>query len=515
MYITMLTHNEREDAMKNDRLNGSCWLSIVGCWKKAKGLPFPFFLLSAIAISLLLASSCFSQQRWTRTFGGDSSDVGHSVQQTSDGGYIVAGTTRSFGNGYQAYLIKTNASGDTLWTKTYGGTDYEQGNSVQQTSDGGYIVAGYTYSFGNDAQVYLIKTNAIGDTLWTRTYGGASDDRGYSVQQTSDGGYIATGYTYSSGNGAQVYLIKTNTTGDTLWTRTYEGAVSGEGWSVQQTKDGGYIVVGTTGSSGNVAQVYLIKTNTTGDTLWTRTYGGTSNDYGSSVQQTTDGGYIVVGWTASFGNNSQVYLVKTNATGDTLWSRTYGGTAWDVGYSVQQTSDGGYIVVGATSSFGNGPQVYLVKTNTTGDTLWTKTYGGGGTDGGSDVQQTMDGGYIAAGWTTSFGNGAQVYLIKTDGNGNVGVETPVRQVDGSTVRPLKATPNPFTSFATLPGHEAERFSLYDISGRKVGTYRGNRIGEGLGPGVYFLKYQEMLKQPMNQVQGMVQHDEIVRIVKVR
>jgi len=373
-----------------------------------------------IVLLLALASSCarLSQQRWERTYGGTVNGYGHSVQQTKDGGYIVAGSTYSFGNSGQVYLVKTNASGDTLWTRTYGGTGEDYGLSVQQTTDGGYIIAGTTNSFGSGEQVYLVKTNATGDTLWTKSYGRAGEDYGYSVQQTQDGGYIVAGETKSFGNARQVYLIKTNASGDTLWTRTYGGPWA-QGKSVQQTSDGGFIITGETYSFGGDWQVYLIKTNATGDTLWSRNYGGTGADNGNSVQQTQDGGYIVAGETESFGNARQYYLIKTNASGDTLWTRNYGGAGTDEGKSVQQTMDGGYIVAGWTISFGNGGQVYLIKTNASGDTLWTRSYGGTDIDVGNSVRQTTDLGYIIAGETNSFGNGYQVYLIKTDKNGFV------------------------------------------------------------------------------------------------
>jgi hypothetical protein len=174
-------------------------------------IPGPFRLAPCVLLlTALFALPAFSQQRWERNYGGAGEDYGLSVQQTSDTGYIVAGWTASFGNSNQVYLIKTNASGDTLWTRTYGGTGGDGGYSVRQTSDGGYIVAGATNPFGNGDQVYLVKTNASGDTLWTRTYGGTGGDGGYSVRQTSDGGYIVAGVTYSFGNGEQVYLIKTD-----------------------------------------------------------------------------------------------------------------------------------------------------------------------------------------------------------------------------------------------------------------------------------------------------------------
>ncbi len=443
--------------------------------------------------TLLLFSFAHAQQTWERAYGeGPNDNAGFSVQQTTDGGYIVSGATNWTPNIADVYLIKTNASGDTLWTRTYGGANQDLSYSVRQTSDGGYIVAGSVTDPSFHQLVYLIKTNATGDTLWSKTYGGRGYNWGRSVQQTSDTGYIVAGVAFLSGRDQDVYLIKTDVDGDTLWSRTYGGYGVETGWSVQQTQDGGYIVAGSTTSFGDSCQAYLIKTNATGDTLWTRTYGGPHDDWGRSVQQTEDGGYIIAGTACSIGpGDDDIYLIKTNASGDTLWTRTYGGMSYDWGESVRQTTDGGYIVAGETYSFGNGYyDVYLIKTNASGDTLWTRSYGGTNYDKGSSVQQTSDGGYIVAGWTASFENYAQVYLIKTDVNGNVGVETPVRQFDGSTVRQLKANPNPFTSFATLPGHEAERFSLYDISGRKVGTFRGDRVGERLRAGVYFIRTLE-------------------------
>jgi len=464
-------------------------------------IPAVLFLLGGSALP------AFAQQKWQRTYGGTGDDYGYSVQQTSDGGYIVAGQTNSFGNWGQVYLIKTNASGDTLWTRTYGGTTKDLGYSVQQTSDGGYIIAGWTIFLLDSAKVYLLKTNSSGDTLWTKTYGVTYCYFGYSVQQTTDGGYIIAGYAFPFDGGYDnVYLIKTNASGDSLWTKTYGGTNTDWCESVQQTMDGGYIMAGGTASfgAGNY-DVYLIKTNVSGDTLWTKTYGGTNGEYGHTVQQTMDGGYIIAGQTQSFGAGGEdVYLIKTNASGDTLWTRTYGGTDNDEGWSVQQTTDGGYLVAGGTVSFGNNEQVFLIKTNASGDTLWTTTFGGPfpSSDMGYSVQQTTDGGYIVAGATNSFGAGGyDVYLIKTDANGNVGVED---KAASSTVSrfPFSVRPNPFLTSATVPGHSTERFALYDISGRRVGTYRGDRIGEGLAAGVYFLKAKGVSSPP-------------IRVVKVR
>ncbi len=235
---------------------------------------------------------------------------------------------------------------------------------------------------------------------------------------------------------------------------------------------------------------------------WIRTYGGPNYDWSNSVQQASDGGYIISGSTNSFGAGSyDVYLVKTDSQGDTLWTRTYGGSHDDRGYSVQQTSDGGCIIAGYTSSFGEGyDDVYLIRTDASGDTLWTRTYGGTANDYGYSVQQTSDGGYITGGYTSSFGAGVwDVYLIKTDANGNVGVEgNPPSRLPPSAFG-LRILPNPFVSYATVPGHLGERFKLYDVMGRMVGTYKGDRIGEGLTAGVYFLKGEGQSSKPLRVV----------------
>ena len=452
--------------------------------------------ISVVLFVLLVTSFAPAQQRWAKTYGGTSNDAGNSVQQTADGGYIVAGYTNSFGQGGDdVYLIKTNAAGDTAWTRTCGGAGNDEGYSVQQTSDGGYVVAGTTLSFGAGFRdVYLIKMNASGDTVWTRTYGGANDEHGYSVQQTSDGGYVIAGGTDSHGAGGyDVYLVKTKSNGDTLWTRTYGGTGDDEGRSVRQTSDGGYIVAGYTKSfDAGSDELYLIKTNASGDTLWTRTCTGGLAAEGYSVRQTSDGGYIVGGYDYPTAATSyDFYLVKTNASGDTLWTRTYNGSGVDRGTSVWQTSDGGYVISGwAYTVNPSYSLVLLIKTSSSGDTLWTRYYGGGGEQQANCVQQTSDGGYVLAGFTNSFGAGGfDVYLIETDANGSAGVEEPAGSGQ-KAVGSIEAVPNLFASFTRIPGHEGERFSLYDISGKIAGTYRGDRIGEGLAPAVYFIKLSD-------------------------
>jgi hypothetical protein len=253
---------------------------------------------------------------WTKTFGGSGNDHGHSVQQTSDGGYVIAGSTGSYGAGSaDVWLIKTDSSGNMAWNKTFGGSGNDYGHSVQQTSDGGYVIAGSTgsYGAGND-DVWLVKTDSSGNAAWNKTFGGSSEDHGYSVRQTSDGGYIIAGYTGSYGAGGDVWLVKTDSSGNAAWNKTFGGSSEDHGYSVRQTSDGGYIIAGYTGSYGAGGDVWLMKADSSGNATWDKTLGGSNSDYSWSVQQTSDGGYIIAGYTGSYGaGGSDIWLIKVTA----------------------------------------------------------------------------------------------------------------------------------------------------------------------------------------------------------
>jgi hypothetical protein len=463
-----------------------------------------FSLIYFCMLIVITINMGFSQLMWEKNYGGADSDVGYSVQQNTDGGYIIVGSTYSFGNSSQVYLVKTDSLGDTLWSNAYGGNGIEVGYSVQQTLDGGYIVVGYSGSFGDSNQVYLIKTDSIGDTLWTGIYGNSGDDRGMSIQQTVDGEYIIVGHTNSYGNSTQVYLIKTDSLGDTLWTKTFGGTLHDRGYSVQQTQDGGYVICGEGNSNLDYDPVYLIKVDSLGDTMWTKTYGD-AYDEGRSVQQTQDGGYIIAGIQAFLGID--IYLIKTDSIGDTLWSKYYRWQDASKGYSVHQTQDGGYIVAGwALKMVGTieYQYSYIVKTDSLGDTLWTRIYGDGTNtiDGFRNARQTTDGGYIVVGSIHTPINGIQVYLIKTDADGNTGITDNGRAWHQLYTTDIKVVPNPFVNFAAVLGCEREYFILYDITGERVGYYSGSRIGFDLPAGVYFLVSEDQNSYP-------------VRIVKIK
>ena len=380
-----------------------------------------------------LFSECLAQASFSATAGHtDFYNRGNSVRQTPDGGYIVAGRTVSFGiGGVQAYLVKTDALGKTTWTKDYGGRGSEEANSIQVTHDGGFVFTGYSNSNNGKGDVYLVRTNDIGDTLWTKTFGGLGIDGGNSVWETKDNGFIITGETYSYGDGTvNAYLIRTDDKGEVIWTQTFGGNGIEQGNSVQETTDGGFIITGRTNSFGaGDYDVYLIRTDNKGKKIWMHTFGGSGSEDGRSVKQTNNGGFIITGYTMSYGQGgSDIFLIRADKDGNQIWTQTYGGATDDLGNAVQETHDGGFVIAGHTNSFGNGVDAYLIRTDSDGNRVWEYTYGENSDDFGNSVDQTSDGGFIIGGSTvgTSDGGTAEkvknIYLIKTDASGLIKTE---------------------------------------------------------------------------------------------
>jgi hypothetical protein len=402
-------------------------------------------LLKPLSLALFVAATLPTQSAYIRTsppsdtilaigpsshfckaIGGKNRDWSSSLIQTSDSGYAIAGFTTSFGAGEaDVYVVKLDAHGNLQWIKTIGGKKGEVGSSLIQTSDGGYAIAGLTQSFGaGETDVYVVKLDANGNLQWTKTIGGPNFDVGNSLIQTSDGGYAIAGSTKSFGAGDEdVYVVKLDANGNLQWTKTIGGKYADGGNSLIQTSDGGYAIAGSTESFGaGNGDVYVVKLDVHGNLQWTKTIGGPASETGFSLIQTSDGGYIIAGFTSSFGaGETDIYLVKLDANGNLQWTKTIGGKKEDVGFSLIQTSDGGYAIAGGTSSFGAGKwDVYVVKLGANGNLQWTKTIGAKNEIFSiSSLIQTSDGGYAIAGFTESFGAGEwDIYVVKLDKNGD-------------------------------------------------------------------------------------------------
>lgn len=399
-----------------------------------------FLLMSApsLAFSIHPLVAGFSQSpstEWSRAYGGLNADEAKSVIQTSDGGYAIAGSTQSFGyGGWDLWLIKTDASGNAQWNKTYGSAGNEWGYQVVQTNDNGYAFVGTRWNQSRSAaDLYMVKTNSSGDVVWDLDYipdssGGSADwgDVGHIIQ-ASDGNFILCGsvrhHPLHSTYDWDAWVIKVSVSGQVLWDKPYFSSSDDGGGGIIQTSDGGYAFVGATLSwGGSGGKIWLVKIDANGTQQWVKTYGGGGGptDNAFSIVQTSDGGYTIAGLTHSFGAAGQDFcLIKTDSAGNQTWAKTFGGASDEAAYSMARTVDGDYLLTGYTRSFGaGGSDFWLVKTDSLGNMQWNKTCGGANDDVAYSVIQTSDGGYAIAGCTYSFGVGSSdFWLVKLASSG--------------------------------------------------------------------------------------------------
>jgi hypothetical protein len=388
----------------------------------------------------------------------------------------------------------------TVW----GSSRQEHGRDVISCSGGGFAVVGIErLAQASQPQVVFHRLDAAGTIVNTANYGHVGNDEAWSIVETSDGGFAMAGFTDVSNSGqTDVYLIRTNANGDTMWTRNYGGAEDDAGYRAVQMADGGFIVTGGSSSFADPGDwdVYLVRTDAGGDTLWTRTYGGPDYDIGYCVRQTDDGGFIVAGETRSYGaGQTDFYLLRTDAGGDMLWTRTYGGYHYDVARSVREVNNG-YTLVGYTQSFGDGfNDAFVVRTNLLGDEMWTKAIGGSDDDYGYGFVAMPSGTYVIAGYTSSWGAGiSDAWMVKLDADAT-GIESraPEHRLQ------VHNHPNPFNPATMIeyrmPAPGRVRVSVYDIAGRPLATlFDGAQSAErhalpwnasGHASGVYFIRVE--------------------------
>jgi hypothetical protein len=453
---------------------------------------FSFFCFSFCNAKMLLAQVAPSIE-WQKCLGGNGFDYAYSVQQTSDGGFIIAGYSGSndvdaSGNhgGNDYWVVKLDASGLITWQKSLGGSDDDRAATVQQTTDGGYIVAGFSSSTDGDvtgnhgsSDAWIVRLNSSGNISWQKSLGGSAADQALFIQQTSDGGFVFSGSSASNngdvsgnhGGPTDCWVVKLDASGNITWQKCLGGNDSDFSRSIRQTSDGGYIVAATAKSTnGDVTQnhgdydFWIVKLLSSGNIDWQKCLGGSSGEDANDIRQTVDGGYIVAGYShstdgdVSGGHGADDALIfKLTSSGDITWQKCFGGTSWDAAASIQQTLDGGFVFTGdvwsddGDASGNHGvDDVWVVKIDASGNLTWQKCLGGSGGEYALSIQQTTDLGFIIAGYTTSNdedvsgykGGPADMWIIKLEGTTGID-ET------GNSISPLAIFPNPATSFFYL------------------------------------------------------------------
>ncbi len=395
------------------------------CKKLSHSMKVIMRLLSIVLVSVITLSVCVSvvsaSMDWERSFGvGEHYNRAYSIAPSADGKYVVGGNTYSLdSHNYYSWLIKIDLFGKEEWHKEFSEFGNDLIFSVTNTSNQGYIAAGYT-SLDSDTlenEVWLIKIDAQGNLQWNRTYGVAGNDKAFSVIQTSDGGYVFTGYTASLGdNFGDFWLVKVDAQGNLVWSKTYGGAGTEGAYCVIQAKDGGYAIAGQTNTFGNGANdAWLIKTDASGKIEWNQTYGGIADDGVYSLIQTSDGNYVAAGYSYNVQNNQYTaWLVKTDSLGNLVWQKTYAAKTDTHALSLVQAEDCGYVLIGYTDAHGSlNSQVWIVKIDKDGNMQSNRTFGKAGDDGGFAITTAKDGGYLIAGYVNTVNNtGSKVWVAK-------------------------------------------------------------------------------------------------------
>ncbi|HEX2786587.1 MAG TPA: T9SS type A sorting domain-containing protein [Ignavibacteria bacterium] len=509
-----------------------------------------------IFLSTLYATA-FAQNLFQVAVGGSGSDIAYTIIQTDDGGYVAAGSTNSFGAGLNdIYIVKINSNGLLLWTKTFGGSGADNANCIIQTSDGGYIVAGSTNSFGAGLlDVMVLKINFTGNLEWFKVFGGEDIDFANSIIQTSDNSYIIAGETYSFGSGGEdMYIIKLDSGGNFVWNKAIGGFGDDRASCIVPTFDGGYAVAGRTTSYGaGFNDVFIMKLNESGLVMWSKTVGTSTGDAAFSIIQTNDSGFVLGGHTEP--SQSQHYLLKFNAIGTLEWTRYIASSSGFITkVPVIQTPDGGYALAGFTTIGSSGNDIIILKFLENGTPQWFKKIGGTGSDIGCSLIPITSGGFALAGYTSSYGSGGNdIFITKLDYNlntcgnitflsissgswGSVSSPTPIVTIPTLTItshtpiigsggtltsicnivnissQEIKAPneftllqnyPNPFNPSTVIkfqiPNNEFVSLKIYDMLGHEVetlinehltsGTYEVEWNAEDYSSGIYFCKLQ--------------------------
>jgi Secretion system C-terminal sorting domain len=466
-----------------------------------------YLLLLFIIVTTIFSTTAQPIIEWQKSLGGSLGDEAYTIEQTLDGGYIVAGRTFSSDGditinqgGWDCWVVKLNSTGNLIWQKTFGGTGDDYINSIKQTPDGGYIFTGYTNSSDGDLignygfnDCWVVKLTSGGIMSWQKLLGGTSEDYAFSIETTTDGGYIVAGHSNSidgdltSNNGQfDFWVVKLTNTGAITWQKSFGGSLMDRAYSIKEAIDGGYIVIGTTSSvdgditnNNGLSDFWILKLTSSGVIEWQKTLGGSGAENGYSIQQTIDSGYVVAGYSDSNDGNLTVnnggydyWVVKLSNNGIIEWQKSLGGSGTDQAITILQTSEGGYVVAGRSSSNNGdildnngGYDYWIVKLTNSGSIAWKKSLGGSFGDWGHSIQQTVDAGYVIAGRSISNdgdvtgNNGAyDFWIVKL--SSSLGIH------ETSIPKNPKLLPNPTSTHFTIKGlDELYNLTIYNAVGQ--------------------------------------------------
>jgi hypothetical protein len=429
-----------------------------------------------LLIPLILFSCAFqvkSQITFAKTYDLDCYDQGYSVIQNTNGEFMLAGRSGECGGTLNTFFIKTDENGDTIWTKKY--SDTGNTHSMIKTYNGYYILGGSKNMGANQIQMQLIKADSAGNIIWQKYYGGLGDtsDYAYDLKETADHGFIILGNrTIDLLNTMQIQMYKVDSAGNLVWSRVYGGNFGDDGTSITITSDNKYVICGTYAKFSTLtdtARIYLVKTDFNGNIIWSKTYGNSSGQYvGEEAQETSDGGFIITGYRNPTGSTlDQVYLIKTDSNGDTVWTKEFGGSSYDNHFSVKPTYDGAYISTGTSRS----PQDYdlnLTKLNSLGDIIWNKYYDFGEDEIGFDVQNSDNGFLILGHKAVADYPFRDILFVKTDSEGIIDTISGIKE----NMKDFKIYPNPASTTLTLQTEHRlpntdNRLQIYNTQGQLV------------------------------------------------
>lgn len=386
------------------------------------------WLACAVALTPYLAHPAIAQPSpgWQQHLPLDNYDFARGMLPTPDGGYLVAGHTGANADLHEGFLVKLDPFGGEQWRRVFGGPTHDLIEDIEPTSDGGYVLCGSRFLPGQGGfQFWLVKINRQGDMLWEKNYGSPASDFSRAVVPTSDGGFALVGRT-DDGSDVGIFLVKTDPNGNEEWSAVYGGPDEDEAWGVAETTDNQLVVIGTSSSfSTGDRDIYLAKISLTGAFQWYNTFGGADDDLAFSVIPVSTGGLLVGGTTRSFGaGDYDVFMVKTADNGTLEWQKTYGGAFGEWGAYLLEMPLGGFALAGATQSFNNlQDDIYLVRTDATGNQLWQRTFGQARKDIPHSIQLAPDGGFLLAAHSRVDTNGvvesSQAYVLRTDQAGNL------------------------------------------------------------------------------------------------